>query len=426
MKVAAYTLGCKVNQYDTNAMVELLVAAGFEQVNFHEKADVYLINTCTVTNVADKKSRNIIRRIHHLHPNALICVCGCLAQRERETILGMEGVSAVIGTKERSKIVQTVQAAMEGRQQNDGDFALRPNEQYEELSVRTSGELTRGYLKIQEGCNCFCSYCIIPYVRGRIRSRSLQSVRKEALGLVANGVLEVVLTGIHISSYGVDTGESLIDLLGALETIEGLKRIRIGSLEPHILTEEFLERISQFKKICPHFHVSLQSGSDTVLKRMNRKYTADEYRRNIHTIRDFYDRPAVTTDVIAGFPGETEYEWKETMDFVREIGFSRIHAFPYSQREGTPAARMKEQIPVHVRKERANELIIAGKKLEEQYARQFLNERRCVLFEQLEDGLAEGYTERYLRVRAKADLKKISMVLLKELKDGIIYGEVIK
>lgn len=423
MKVAAYTLGCKVNQYDTNAMMELLRAAGFRQVEFGQQADVYLINTCTVTNMADKKSRNMIRRIHSRYPEAVICVCGCLSQRDSEGILAMEGVGAAVGTEDRGNIVAIVKDCLNGIQAR-GVRELGKQEPFEELSVHTSGELTRGYIKIQEGCNNFCSYCIIPYVRGRVRSRSKQSILKEAHALAGNGALEIVLTGIHISSYGQDTGASLLEMLSELNAVEGVRRIRLGSLEPHILQKPFLSKLRGLQKICPHFHVSLQSGCDSILKKMNRKYTSQEFAAYIQNIREVYERPAVTTDVITGFPGETDEDFEATVRFARQVEFARMHVFPYSQREGTPAATMAGAIPMHVRRERANRLIKAGKEMEQEYAAQFLGTAQDVLFEQeTKEGLCEGYTDRYLRVHAQGTLNTIEPVLLNAYKDGILYGK---
>lgn len=424
MKVAAYTLGCKVNQYDTNAMVELLEASGFELVEVHEKADVYLINTCTVTNTADKKSRNMIRRLHKNHPEAVICVCGCLAQRDSEGILGIEGVSAVIGTEERSRIVQVVQECLNGKKV---DGVCEIGKGFEELSVSSAGELTRGYIKIQEGCNNFCSYCIIPYVRGRVRSREGASILLEAETLAAHGVQEIVLTGIHISSYGQDNGGSLLNILGGLNRIEGIRRIRLGSLEPHILTRKFLGEIKELGKVCPHFHVPLQSGSDTVLKRMNRKYNSMQFAEYIENIREAYDLPAVATDIITGFPGETEEEFEETCRFAEEQAFSRIHVFPFSERAGTSAAEMGGKVPMDVRRSRANRLIEVGKELERRFAEEFLGTVQAVLFEQeTENGFAEGYTDRYLRIHAAGTTGNFQNVLLKKYNGAILYGDIIK
>ncbi|MEA5003132.1 MAG: tRNA (N(6)-L-threonylcarbamoyladenosine(37)-C(2))-methylthiotransferase MtaB [Christensenella sp.] len=423
MRVAAYTLGCKVNQYDTNAMMELLLDAGFEQVSFEEEADVYLINTCTVTNMADKKSRNMIRRIHSKHPRAVICVCGCLSQRDSEGIAAMEGVSAVVGTEDRKNIVAVIDACLSGGGKACGVREIDSGEAFEELSVRTSGELERGYIKIQEGCNNFCSYCIIPYVRGRVRSRARKSIVQEACALVKAGVKEIVLTGIHISSYGQENGESLIGMLRDLNGVEGIGRIRLGSLEPHILEKPFLEELHGLEKICPHFHVSLQSGCDSVLARMNRKYSAEQFAQYIENIREIYQNPAVTTDVITGFPGETEEDFEETLQFVERIGFSRIHVFPYSEREGTPAAGMDGSVPMQLRRERANRLIDLAKGMEKEYTAQFLGTVQEVLLEQNVDGCAEGYTDRYLRVRAQGVPGTLEKVLLSRYEDGILYGE---
>ena len=426
MRVAAYTLGCKVNQYDTNAMVELLLHAGFTQVGFGQEAEVYLVNTCTVTNMADKKSRNMIRRIHHRYPHAIICVCGCLAQRDSEEVSRIEGVNAVVGTEDRRNIVSVINACLNGgktcrvREINSG-------ETFEELSVQTSGELERGYIKIQEGCNNFCSYCIIPYVRGRVRSRGRQDILKEARALASSGVQEIVLTGIHISSYGQENGEPLLGMLQDLNALRGIRRIRLGSLEPHILEQPFLQELYGLKKICPHFHVSLQSGCDSVLSRMNRKYTAEEFAQYIENVRRIYENPAVTTDVITGFPGETEEDFEETVRFIKQVGFSRMHVFPYSEREGTPAAAMGGSVPMQLRRERANRLIDAGKNMEKEYALRFLDTVQEVLFEQeAKDGLAEGYTDRYLRVHAKGRPGMLERILLNRYEDGILYGEQVR
>ncbi|MEG0629339.1 MAG: tRNA (N(6)-L-threonylcarbamoyladenosine(37)-C(2))-methylthiotransferase MtaB [Christensenellaceae bacterium] len=423
MKFATYTLGCKVNHYDTQAMAEKLLAQGYTCVEFDEIADVYLINTCTVTNTADKKSRNIIRRAIKKNKDAVVCVCGCLSQRDGEELAKMLGVSAVIGTDERANIVQIVQSCMQGKHVfavND----ISQQKEYEELSVKTSGEQTRGTIKIQEGCNNFCSYCIIPYVRGRVRSRSAIRIIDEAKALAQKGIKEIVLTGIHISSYGQDNGEELFALIGELNNIDGILRIRLGSIEPHILTADFLRKMAEFKKVCPHFHVSLQSGSDSVLVRMNRKYTSAQFAQYIENIRDVYENPAITTDIITGFPGETEEEFLQTCDFAWKVKFSRIHVFPYSQRDGTVAAAMKAQIPQAVRKQRAGKLIQIAKELENRYINLFIGTWQDVLFEQYtKDGFCEGYTDRYLRVHAKNNPNEYKKVLLKTNKNDMIIGE---
>lgn len=419
MKAAAYTLGCKVNQYDTQAMLELLEQAGYEIVPFHEKADVYIINSCTVTNIADRKSRQMIGRAAQANPDAAIVVAGCLTQRNGEEILAMPGVRAVLGTGERAQIVRIVEKAR--TEKVNAVEAETPD--FENLTVHSGGEMTRGYIKIQEGCNQYCSYCIIPYVRGPARSRPLAGIVGEAQSLAQNKVREVVLTGINISSYR-DGEHALADVLEGIGGIDGIRRIRLGSLEPGLLTPAFIRRIAGIGKLCPHFHVSLQSGSDGVLGRMNRKYTTAEYTAVIHNLREAFSSPAITTDVITGFPGETEAEFAETKDFVRCIGFSKLHVFPYSERAGTQAAQMKGAIPMELRKARAAELIAIGREMEDAYIGSFLGKQDEVLFERsIGNGFAEGHTGRYVKVRAKAEPNEIKLVLMQSQKDDILMGE---
>jgi threonylcarbamoyladenosine tRNA methylthiotransferase MtaB len=421
-KAAAITLGCKVNQYDTQAMLELLEKDGYEIVSFPRKADIYIINTCTVTNMADRKSRQAISRAAEANPDALICVAGCLSQRAGEELLRMKGVRAVLGTAERADIVRIVRRAEEEKV----NAVLSGGGEFEELTVASGGEMTRGYMKIQEGCNQYCTYCIIPYVRGPARSRSLDRILEEAQRLAGSGVREIVLTGINISFYRAQ-GKTLADVLEGLDGVRGIERIRLGSLEPGLLTPAFIDRIAKIDKLCPHFHVSLQSGSDSVLARMNRPYTACEYAGVIENIRGAFDRPAITTDVITGFPAETEEEFGETAAFLRKVRFARLHVFPYSARKGTPAAEMSAQVPHAVRKRRAKFLIAQGKRDERAYAKSFLQQTENVLFERtVPDGLAEGYTERYVRVRAAARPNEVLCVLLKSQKDDILYGEVVE
>lgn len=422
-KAGAYTLGCKVNQYDTQAMLELLQKDGYEIVPFHSKADVYIINTCTVTNIADRKSRQAISRAFEINPEAVIVVAGCLSQRSAEELLQMHGVRAVLGTADRSDIVQIV-----GKAKNEKVNAVGcENKTFENLSIKTSGEMTRGYIKIQEGCNHYCSYCIIPYVRGPGRSRPLAGILDEARSLAESGVREAVLTGINISSYKTEDGGSLADVLDGLDRIKGILRIRLGSLEPGLLMPEFLQRLAGVKKLCPHFHVSLQSGSDGVLARMNRKYTVREYAQTIENIRSVFLSPAITTDVITGFPGETEEEFEETLAFVRKIKFSKLHVFPYSERTGTKAAGMEGKVPMELRKKRANILITLGKEEEYAYIRSFLNKEDPVLFERMvESGIAEGHTARYIKVRACARPNDYDIVLMQTQKNDILLGEVKK
>ncbi len=419
-RVSAYTLGCKVNQYDTTAMLELLKNAGFEEVAWGEPSDVCLINTCTVTNTADKKSRNIIRRAAKQSPGAFVCVCGCLAQDRAEELLQIEGVDAAVGTDGRADIVRIVLEGIAGKAAA-GVADIAGVAGFEPLCVSSSGELTRGYIKIQEGCNNFCSYCIIPHVRGRARSREAKEVLREAGALAQSGVKEIVLTGINISAYG-----GLLELTAALNDISGIERIRFGSLEPPLLTEEFVAALSGLSKVCPHFHVSLQSGSDAVLKSMNRKYSTEEYFERVQTLRKYFDTPAITTDIITGFPGETEAAFCETLDFVRRAQFARLHVFPYSEREGTAAAAMQGSVDVAERKERARRLIERGEAMEAAYLDGFLNTPQTVLVEREQGGFLEGYTDRYIRVHARAGSARpgeIRSVLLKRRARDIMFGE---
>lgn len=426
-KVCAYTLGCKVNQYDTIAMLELLQKAGYQIVQWGQTADVYLINTCTVTNTADKKSRNMIRRAVKQNPNALVCVCGCLAQDKADELLGMEGVGTVVGTDERLHIVQVVEAGLLGK----APAALQEIgkiERFEELEVHSGGEKTRGYIKIQEGCNNFCSYCIIPHVRGRERSRDTATILAEAQTLAQNGVCEIVLTGIHISAFKDEKGNGLLPLLQQLNEIEGILRIRLGSLEPHIIKEEFVSGLCAVEKLCPHFHVALQSGCDIVLKRMNRKYTTKDYLRHIALLRKYYKNPAITTDIITGFPGEDDAAFAETCEFVRKVAFARIHVFPYSEREGTPASKMQDSVPVHLRKERARQLIAIGEQTEAAYLDSFLGSVEMVLFELANQDVLEGYTSRYSRVQVPNEgvqPGESAAVLIKNRENDILMGNLV-
>ncbi|HBU12700.1 MAG TPA: tRNA (N(6)-L-threonylcarbamoyladenosine(37)-C(2))-methylthiotransferase MtaB [Clostridiales bacterium] len=407
-------------------MLELLTAAGCKQVPWGERADIYLVNTCTVTNIADKKSRNMIRRAIGQNPDGVVCVCGCLAQKERQKLLDELGVSAVIGTEDRCGIVRIVRDCLAGKHVNAvRDIAAA--REFEALGVKTSGELTRGYIKIQEGCGNFCSYCIIPYVRGPVRSRPAESILGEARALAEGGVREVVLTGIHISSYGQDGGESLLAMLGGLAQVKGVVRIRLGSMEPPVFTEGFARALSGIKKVCPHFHVSLQSGSAGVLLRMNRKYTPGEYKGFLRNIRKYYDAPAITTDVITGFPGETEEEFLETARFVQDAGFARLHVFPYSEREGTPAAKMGGRVPPDVRKARAKQLAEMGETLLNRYRDQFAGTKQLVLFEQERGGHSYGYTDRYVRVRAAGGYAgQMKKVLLAAAHGAIMEATIIE
>lgn len=402
--VAFYTLGCKVNQYETEAMNELFVAKGYNVVSSEERADIYVINTCSVTNLGEKKSRQYIRKMKRLNPNAIIAVVGCYSQVASDEVMAIEGVNLVIGTNERSRIVEFV----EDLEPWDkvcyvGDIMLV--KEFEELQIDHVTEKTRAFIKIQEGCNMYCSYCIIPYARGPIRSRQPEQVISEVKRLVSHGFKEIVLTGIHIASYGKDFGNiSLLDLLKDVHEIEGLERIRLGSLEPRLLSDEFIEVIKKMDKFCPHFHLSLQSGSDTVLKRMNRKYDSKEYLERVEAIKAAFESPSFTTDVIVGFPAETDEEFEETLAFVQKVGFAKIHVFQYSPKKGTPAAEMGCQVSGDIKHSRSERLIAVSNQMEEAYHQSLMGKSCTVLFEtklelkEMGHNYAEGLSERYVRV----------------------------
>ncbi len=419
MKTAAFhTLGCKVNAYETDAMEQILTARGYKIVSFEEVADVYIINTCSVTNIADRKSRQMIHRARKQNPQAIVVAAGCYVQAAPEDVLKDAGVDVIIGNNRKKEIGDILDDWL-AQKENCFVLDIGKEKECESLSIaQVSGQEelghTRAYLKIQDGCNQFCSYCIIPYVRGRVRSRSVADVTEEAAALAASGIREVVLTGIHISSYGLDwkeegaeQGETLLNLLRAIHDIEGIARIRIGSLEPRIITEAFAEALSKLPKLCPHFHLSLQSGCDETLRRMNRKYNTDQYRIGCEILRKYFSCPAITTDVIAGFPGETEEEFAQTMGFVREMGFYEMHVFKYSRRKGTVADKMEQQIPEEIKTRRSKELIALGAEMSEGYRRGFLGSTQTVLLEEPVEINGEtymcGYLPEYIRVAVKTD-----------------------
>lgn len=430
-KVAFYTLGCKVNQYETEAISELFTNEGYEAVDFNDAADVYVINTCTVTGLSDRKSRQMIRRAKAKNENAILVVAGCYAQTAPGDVENIPGVDIIIGTKDRSKIVDFVkEVEKEGRKLNAVGNIMAVRD-FEELKIETYKERTRAFIKIQEGCSQFCSYCIIPYARGPIRSRSENDILKEVERLTASDFKEIVLTGIHIASYGRDLKDtSLLELLKKVHQVDGIERIRIGSIEPRIITTEFVNTIARLPKICPHFHVSLQSGCDETLKRMNRKYNTDEYRQAIELIRDKIPDAAVTTDVMVGFPGETDEEFEMTYSFLEKIAFSKMHVFKYSPRKGTPAYSFKDQIPAKKKEERSGRLIRLSDKNTLAYNEKYVGRTLPVLFEQeisYEGGdYMEGHTCNYIRVLCKGDnnLKgEIINVRLKKVIEDYVLGE---
>lgn len=432
-KVAFYTLGCKVNQYETEAMIEAFETAGYETVEYEEYADIYIINTCTVTNMGERKSRQIIRRALDSNPDALIAVVGCYSQIAPEKAIEMPGVKLVVGTNERARIVELVEYAMNKEEKMNMVSDIMEVREFEEMSIKNYKSRTRAFLKIQEGCDQYCSYCIIPYARGHIRSRKPEGIIDEVKMLAQNGFKEIVLTGIHVASYGRDLGgTSLIDIIERVHQIDGIERIRMSSVEPKTLSDDFITRLSKLPKICRHFHLSLQSGCDETLRRMNRKYTSEEYYQVVGHIREVFTDAAITTDLIVGFPGETVDEFQCTVDFVKKIGFSSMHVFKFSPRVGTPAAKYKEQIPPQEKDRRSKLITEIARESEAAFKNKFLNKKVNVLFEQKleeDDNTYEGLTDNYIRViaQSKDDIKgKIISVKLISIKadymEGIIEG----
>ena len=405
-KVALHNLGCKVNAYETEAMQELLEQHGYEIVPFKEGADVYIINTCTVTNMADRKSRQMLHRARKMNPGAVVVACGCYVQAKRDEI--DECIDIVVGNNRKKDIIEILrehEAMQEGVQKELVD--INHINEYEELHLSRTAEHTRAYIKVQDGCNQFCSYCIIPYARGRVRSRSHDSVIREVEELARNGYKEVVLTGIHLSSYGVDTGDDLLSLILSIHEIEGIRRIRLGSLEPRIITEEFAKTIAGLPKMCPHFHLSLQSGCDATLKRMNRHYTSEEYYEKCVLLRKYFDNPALTTDVIVGFPGETEEEFAQSKAFIDKVDFYETHVFKYSKRAGTRAAQMEEQVPESVKAVRSNELLELTRRKQASYEEALVGTTQEVLME--EEMICQGeiyqvgHTKEYVKIGQKTE-----------------------
>ena len=434
-KVALHNLGCKVNAYETEAMQEMLEKEGYEIVPFREGADVYIINTCTVTNIADRKSRQMLHRARKMNPDAIVVAAGCYVQAQENEHHELDScIDIVIGNNKKQDLIQILneyetkhRTEKSGQEENCAEVCheesdemqtkevidINHTKEYENLNLSRTGEHTRAYIKVQDGCNQFCSYCIIPFARGRVRSRSLEDVVQEVTALSENGYKEVVLTGIHLSSYGVDFKEEsgkktdLLALILAVHEIPGIERIRLGSLEPRIITEEFAKTIAALPKMCPHFHLSLQSGCDATLKRMNRRYTSDEYLEKCELLRKYFDHPALTTDVIVGFPGETEEEFEESKAFVDKVNFYETHIFKYSKREGTKAAVMENQVPEQVKAERSAQLIALGQQKQEAYERAMVGREVEILVE--EPSVIEGkevqvgHTKEYIKVALESE-----------------------
>lgn len=403
-KIAFITLGCKVNLYDTEAMAELFTEKGYEVVDFEEYADVYLINTCTVTNLGDKKSRQMIRRAKRINPNSVVVATGCYAQVASEEVAKIEGINIVIGTKNRSEIVETVEnyVAENGVVNNVSD--IMGEKEFEPLQISRLTNRTRAYIKIQEGCNRYCTYCIIPYARGPIRSRKPEEVVEEVKKLAENGFKEVVLTGIHVASYGLDLGNiTLADIIEKVHSVDGIERIRFSSMEPLAIDNEFVARMSKLPKVCDHYHLSLQSGCNRTLKRMNRKYNAEQYAKACERLRNAFPNVAITTDIIVGFPDETEEDFKESLAFAERMKLDKIHTFPYSPKKGTPAAKMKNQISGDVKSQRSKEMIALSDKMNIDFLNNNIGKTVPVLFEDMENGFWQGHTTNYIKVLAKSD-----------------------
>lgn len=406
MKVAFSTLGCRVNQYESEAMAEKFIREGYEVVDFSEIADVYVINTCTVTNMGDKKSRQIISKARRLNNNAIIAVVGCYSQMAPKEVSEIEGVDVVLGTRNKGDVVYYVNKARDEEKVQVHVEGVLKNKKFEDLNIEEYQDKTRAFLKIQDGCNRFCTYCAIPYARGSVCSKEPRKVIDEVKKLASHGFKEVILSGIHTASYGLDLDGNitLIDLIEDIEKIHGIERVRIGSIEPAFFTNEVIEKIKGFKKLCPHFHLSLQSGCNTVLKRMNRRYTAEEYEHIVNVLRDNIKDVSISTDVIVGFPGETEEEFNETYEFLKRIKLTKTHIFKYSPRKGTRAAEMKGQLDGKIKEERSKALIALNDINEENFIKKYINKNVKVLLEQEVKGkenIFEGYTENYIKVEVE-------------------------
>lgn len=409
-KAALHNLGCKVNAYETEAMQELLEQNGYEIVPFQEGADIYIINTCTVTNMADRKSRQMIHRAKKMNPDAIVVAAGCYVQAQENTGELDACIDIVIGNNKKQNLIEILEAYEQKRKEERGAFVqqevidINHTKEYEELHLTKTAEHTRAYIKVQDGCNQFCTYCIIPYARGRVRSRRKAEVVEEVRTLAENGYKEVVLTGIHLSSYGVDfeEQETLLSLIEAVHEVEGIERIRLGSLEPRIITEEFAETLASLPKICPHFHLSLQSGCEATLKRMNRRYSAGEYLEKCGLLRKYFENPALTTDVIVGFPGETEEEFEESRAFVEKVNFYETHIFKYSKRQGTKAAVMPDQVPEPEKTRRSNILLAMDERNRKNYEERFSGKETEILVEETMEKNGKtywtGHTKEYIRL----------------------------
>ena len=406
LKVAFLTLGCKVNQYESNAMAQKFIDAGYSVCGIKENPDVIIVNTCTVTNIADRKSRHILRKVKEENKNSIVVAVGCYVQVAKEKVDEIEEIDLSLGNVEKKDIVQIVECYIENKKRVEKIIDVNKEKEFLEMGLNTYTEKTRATIKIQDGCNNFCTYCLIPFARGRIRSRSKENVIKEVEQIAKKGIKEVVLTGIHIASYGKENKENnyfLIDLLEDLNKIQEIERIRLGSLEPTIITEEFAKRLSKLEKICNQFHLSLQSGCDETLKRMNRKYTTKQFEEVAKILRKYFKDVNLTTDIIVGFPGETDEEFEQTYNFLKNISFYKMHIFKYSPREGTLAQKMPMQVDGNKKEERSEKLIELSNINQEMYNKKYINKKIVVLFEEKVGDYWEGYTKNYIRVKVKTE-----------------------
>ena len=432
MKVAFATLGCRVNQYESEAMVEKFIREGYEVAEFHDFSDVYVINTCTVTNMGDKKSRQMIGRARRINPEAIISVVGCYAQIATEEVAGIEGVDVVLGSRNKGDIVYWVNRAREECKQVVEVSDVLKNKVFEDLNISEYQDRTRAFVKIQDGCNRFCSYCLIPYARGAVCSKNPEKIISEIRELATNGFKEILLSGIHIASFGLDLEGhwNLVRILEEVDKIPGIQRVRIGSIDPTFFTEGVIDKIISLKKLCPHFHLSLQSGCDETLKRMNRRYTTQEYKTVVENLRSSIKGASITTDVIVGFPGETQEEFNETYEFLKNLQLSKMHIFKYSPRKGTKAAEIKEQINGNIKEERSHKLITLNNILEEKHINTYIGEYMNVLYEQKfkdNENEFEGYTDNYIKVIGKSSkniIGEFHMTKLTNCMGDYIIGEV--
>lgn len=423
------TLGCKVNQYESEAIEEIFEARGFERKE--KDADIYVINTCTVTNMSDRKSRQMISRARKDNPDAIIAVMGCYSQVKPEDVAKIEGVDIILGSRNKEEVVDLCEDMLQNKEAIDQIISVSEEKTFEDLQISNQTEMTRAYMKIQDGCNMYCSYCLIPYARGNVVSRPMDSIVKESQRLAQNGFKEIVLTGIHVASYGkdFDDGSSLIDVIENVASVDGIERIRLSSMEPRHITKDFLERMKATGKACDHFHLSLQSGSDVVLKAMNRKYDTKIFKEKTGLIREVFPNAGLTTDIIVGFPGETEENHKETMDFVDDIKFAKTHLFKYSKRDGTKAAKMKEQVNGNIKKERLKDLEAIEDKNRNEFLEKQIGKTLSVLFEDKSDieGFKSGYSTNYLRVNVENPLlpsNEIYDVKITGIENDELIGEI--